>query len=346
MRGACSECGLDFDWAELLSDRVRTPNWCVEFARHWWLIPWRTAATVVVTLWPWRFWRLLQMHHEPRWGRIIAYFAMLLLTLYLLFAVMHAAFAAGVWITFQFGSTATPQSKPLTNWTLFPYTTDVTLIDTTLQSLIMPFSARSPGTITDSSGRTQPYPSPHSMLPSAIGAWQGITLAMPGGGWTWRYDQTWMWSTSPFSGWPPDSQFPADSLRALHASGFAALMQIIAAAAFALLPQSRRKCRVRWAHVFRIMLYGLVLCFLPAVAFLLSRQISTLSMKGLWLSPGWLMMACFLVMPIALVAWWSTASGRYLRMPHAWGIGAAVCVIGYLIAMACGYIFTLASMLV
>jgi hypothetical protein len=111
--------------------------------------------------------------------------------------------------------------------------------------------------------------------------------------------------------------------------------------AFAALPVSRRRAKVRWAHIMRVAAYGVGLLFvmwillvtvivldhiesiIPAVSWFVRvleamRIIVALLMLGLL--PGY-------------VVWWSLATSRYLKMPHAWGIGIAVVLIGALASM-------------
>lgn len=62
LRGRCSECGLDFAWADILSDRLRPPGWSYEHARARWplcmLRAWRVSANQP------RCWRELRLEHR------------------------------------------------------------------------------------------------------------------------------------------------------------------------------------------------------------------------------------------------------------------------------------------
>lgn len=112
-----------------------------------------------------------------------------------------------------------------------------------------------------------------------------------------------------------------------------AAIHVLCAAGFAALPQSRRRAKVRWAHIVRIWAYGFGL-FAPAAALTLAgtalaaQQVPVLSSAGeVVLSAGTL---CIIAVVPVEVVWWSTATGRYLRMPHAWGVGLSVVVMALL----------------
>ena len=61
LSGVCSECGYEFDWADLLrADRQRV-WWLYEHAKRWWRLD-RAFLTCLATLWPLWFWRRVQPH--------------------------------------------------------------------------------------------------------------------------------------------------------------------------------------------------------------------------------------------------------------------------------------------
>jgi hypothetical protein len=106
--------------------------------------------------------------------------------------------------------------------------------------------------------------------------------------------------------------------------------QLVCGIAFALLPVSRRRAKVNWSHIIRVTSYGFALVIPAIMATMLSAGL-TLGMNrggGEWLVA--IAAACWLALPIMLVIWWSTATSRYLRMPHAWGVGVSVVILGLL----------------
>ena len=84
--GVCNECGLEFEWGELLCLRRAVPRWNVEYARGWGIVS-ASIKTMLVMLRPSKFWRDLKMVHEPRWRRFSALALPMLLLLYLSFAL-------------------------------------------------------------------------------------------------------------------------------------------------------------------------------------------------------------------------------------------------------------------
>ena len=121
--------------------------------------------------------------------------------------------------------------------------------------------------------------------------------------------------------------FNAYWIDVLPVGGFFLTVHVLCAAGFLALPVSRKTAKVRWSHIFRVTLYGLGLlvppaCLLfPAVA-LVDNTYQVPSVVGhvmLTAAAG----LALLFFPMEIV-WWSTATGRYMRIPHAWGVGASV----------------------
>ncbi|MCI0675798.1 MAG: hypothetical protein L0Y42_08495 [Phycisphaerales bacterium] len=158
MTGVCTECGLTIEWAELLSDKVRKPRWCVEYARRWWHFPKRAAATVAVTFWPWGFWKSLKMTHQPRWSYLTCYLILLLLLGYLGFA---AAQGYAAWRSYSLARLYWPGSV-----------SSASGLQVVAHAAAWPFSANSPGSFTWSTvpgsvagvTSTVPYPAPRDLL--------------------------------------------------------------------------------------------------------------------------------------------------------------------------------------
>ncbi len=95
--GVCTECGLEFEWRELLNPAYGLPRWCVEYADGWPRVPLAIARTLWTTLRPWHFWGTLKMTHSPRLWRMVAYLGTLGIALYLVFAVSVGIAATRCW---------------------------------------------------------------------------------------------------------------------------------------------------------------------------------------------------------------------------------------------------------
>jgi hypothetical protein len=114
---------------------------------------------------------------------------------------------------------------------------------------------------------------------------------------------------------------------------------------YAALPITRRRCKVRWSHVVRVTLYGYVLV-MPAVFLYLVATPPTMSGAGIGSLLAPVAVGAWLAIPPLEVAWWTAATSRYLRMPHAWGVGIAVTLVGGLFALAVvGWIGLMAELL-
>ncbi len=141
----------------------------------------------------------------------------------------------------------------------------------------------------------------------------------------------------PLADWPlgstnlsPRDLFKLFWLPLLPAAAFLLSVHVLCAAGFFTLPVSRKIAKVRWGHINRATLYGLGLfvplaCAFPPGVALVQNPNSSFSIAGrvLLLVAGVL---ALLLIPMEM-AWWSTATGRYMRIPHAWGVGASVVVM-------------------
>jgi hypothetical protein len=291
LESTCSECGLDFAWAQVIGTRYAPPGWCVEFAPTGWSLPWRSVRTMAVSISPWGFWQSLRMSHEVRWGRLAGHVVLLVLPFYLLQAACNGLAA---WIIWQdavfFGAGPLPSPARVV-----------------AQSALLPWSERSPGSITYPAGTVgsrpfvTPFPPPARQLDA---------------GWGGLFDRV--------------------MLPLLLGT------TLLCPAGFLALPVSRRRAKVRAAHIHRVTLYSLTLLLLPVGALVIGPLYVRL--MGRFGAPdpmpGPVVMAVY-SLPLLLVVWWSCATGRYLRMRHAWGVGLAVVIIAVLITVLAAIIIYL-----
>lgn len=96
-QGQCSECGLAFEWANLLNSRLQDLPWLYEHAHHW-LSPKTFAATAVRALIPWRFWAHVRLHHRVCARRLLLYVVLPLLLTYAASVIIGAVSSSVVWI--------------------------------------------------------------------------------------------------------------------------------------------------------------------------------------------------------------------------------------------------------
>ncbi len=270
------------------------------------------------------------MQHEPHWRRIALYIMCVVVALYLVFAILQALGACRVWMSLR---------APLAmNGSTVPATVNVGIIDVASQALSTPLSCRSPGYVTWM-GQTFEYPAPAAF----VSASHSFALETSTGIWH-QYRGNWYFSRGAYR--TGSSAFGGGLSRTLFHTGHCAFVLAFSTLTFALLPQSRRKARVRWAHVLRIACYASVFLLLPLAILTLWAQLNMLMLQGATLDSGPMFLICFVVLPVGLMIWWGTAIGRYLRMPHAWAIAVAVIIVGTLCSLACGYLSLLAKMTV
>ncbi|MHC4127342.1 MAG: hypothetical protein ACYS1E_01790 [Planctomycetota bacterium] len=268
--GTCTECGLFFEWRELLSPQFAVPLWCVEALRPLRWLPRQVVGTLVRSFWPWRFWSLLRMIHPSHWPRVAVYLGLIAAALYVAFALAHGLATWQAW----------HEDASLGN-----------------------------------------------MIPSTGGAavfWQAAALPLA--------DSAVGSFTSPFGTWP--YQTPWEAFRYLWYHACLVVLLVLAMHAccglsFAALPFTRRRCKVRWSHLVRVTLYGYVLGVPALLLSLAAMPMAVAEMRaGALVEP--LAAVAWGALPFMAVAWWAAATSRYLRMPHAWGVGLAVVVIGIL----------------
>jgi hypothetical protein len=109
------------------------------------------------------------------------------------------------------------------------------------------------------------------------------------------------------------------------------------ALAFAALPISRRRAKVRWNHIVRVTLYLYGLALPLAILILLSHAIARADASAdLFIVP---LMATLTIAAVVLfwpwmTLFWASAAGSYLRMEHRWPVALSVVVIGSLLPVA------------
>ncbi len=89
---------------------------------------------------------------------------------------------------------------------------------------------------------------------------------------------------------------------------------------FLLLPVSRRRAKVRWAHLFRITAYAAFIPSAAITAVLVAVSLGYAS-DGLQTAAfGWGHLICRYAMIPMLIIWWASAIKRYLHIPHHWAV--------------------------
>ncbi|MCP3902862.1 MAG: hypothetical protein GY715_04425 [Planctomycetes bacterium] len=301
----CTECGLMIHWPDVLSPKRRVPAWNVECART----PWHVPRTCVRTLWrtmrPWRFWTELKMTHEVRANRLAVYVVFLLAFVYGAFAVSQACA-----VLF---STSGPPSKVLFAAgyaAALPWSWDPPDYYYVTQGVAIP--QRRPIGFTVS----EPPPPLELTRRFTRGAFDAVNVRNLLFGFR---------ATNPWSG-------GFENIIGLIL--FSMIPVLTTPLGMIALPQSRRKAKVLPRHIVRVTVYSLVLV---PVALVYAILRFTFADSWINLCSDWRLVGWWLV-PVFLMIWWTAAIRRYLRMPHAPGVAAAIVVIGILIGPALGLV--------
>ena len=355
--GTCSECGLQFNWANVIVPDKFEPPWCVEFAPRLLGLPRAAVKTFFISFWPWTFWSRLQMSQQVRWRRLALYAFFLLFPLLLCYVITQAALAARMRYQIQqqvasittsvqphlnyeqsslaamraalqykyaneqereaILSKAPPNSSLGPKYAQFiqelaqasdenlnsmiatkqqtvallqaqintPPKIRMSYVAAILEAVIQPLAQWSSGSIQLGDGTVMPYPSPIE-IHDLIGSFRTGQLS---------------WSDDLF-------------LHLILTIACILLLLILLPASFILLPFSRRRAKVRWAHVVRIFVYSLfafistLLIVYTVVAWhLISDSQWALNIYRAIPSIAW----------IGITIWWAVAIKRYLKMAHA-----------------------------
>ncbi|MCP3902863.1 MAG: hypothetical protein GY715_04430 [Planctomycetes bacterium] len=289
----CAECGLDFEWGDLLSRRRLAPRWFVEASLPWWRLPVAGLQTLFMMIRPRRFWTAVRMAHAVR-ARGLATFAVLLAVIgYGAFALSQGwvvgrtvAMNKGSWRQTVF-SGAYAAALPLA------------LNPPNRYFLRQNWMGRLPLSPRELAQR---YRSrvfrAREVRERLLGLAPGRARSGPEG--------------------------------AAIVGVFAMLPVVTTPLGLLALPVSRRRAKVRLAHVLRISIYSLAIAVAVAVYAVVRFTIAGFAQPlytELWHAMVW-------GVPLLLVTWWTCAIGRYLRIGHAPGIALAITAIGMLLGPA------------
>ncbi len=322
--GTCAECGLAFEWAEVLHREKFSPLWCVEFVRERRKFGRACVRTFARSFWPFGFWRALKMFMPIRWRRIFAYFVLLAFPFLIGYVAIQTAAVVRmrlntnqmfddqfqtlpqfiVRLQQQAQSPDFLQADPLIQqrlstriqemqlMTRTSYSIDYSFRAALADAIFLPFGDTVRGTVTTPWAKV-PYPTPSELRqPTAV--WGG---AIAGG----RSD--------------------LERFIGIFAGlGLGLWVYLLFPVTFVFLPASRRRAKVRWAHVFRVCCYGF---FIPSTV--LCASVLVLAIRDAFPAvPGWTLVAGATIASYSLVpmlmVWWATAIKFYLHISHAWSV--------------------------
>ena len=88
LRGVCSECGLEFWWADVLNPALTTPAWSFEHTQARFVR--RLLMTALVALAPWRLWRRIRLEHPIHVRRLATVIIACAAMAHLLYGAVYA----------------------------------------------------------------------------------------------------------------------------------------------------------------------------------------------------------------------------------------------------------------
>ena len=323
LEGTCPECGLAYVWAEIILPDKFAPRWCVEFVQPRQRVPRASVMTFKRSLVPTRFWTALRMSQPLRPRRLMAHVLLLLAPLLIMYALSQSLMAVSARAVVaqhlardhadaqqelarlqalvesadyqryvQYGGnrrmTIGQQIATLQVDVTTPPAISFTYLEAVFEALTRPLGHRSTGTVVTRS-RVTGYPAPREVW-AIVAAELGLR-----------------------------SRFSIEQAMAgLALLGAVTLVLAALPLAFVLLPVSRRRAKVRWAHIVRVATYSL---HVPAGALYVLALLQLTSLVTP-VSDGLVLWATGPAPLVLLVIWWATAIGRYLRIPH--GIAVAL----------------------
>jgi len=376
VQGTCTECGLEFEWGRVLQPGRFAPLWCVEFEPRRSRIPRASLRTLMRSFRPWRFWSQVQMSHDVRPGRILAYLGCLVLSLLVLFALWRSTLATYVYLAVRSDvqnarakvqarmnlelqrlpalrqwlaalnafdpddeSSTWPTPDPMPGLGFDSYLKELLATDRAhweerrtsmtervstwiryhesqaaearlipngfvsfpyfaalFEAVFIPLSDHSNGVVGDSSGTWLVYPAPADLLGAAF-----ARATMTAGG-----NVRWNWTR--------DYYEIRNAILALAGSG--CVLGWLIAGSMIVLPVSRGRAKVRWAHIGRVAAYSMFIPLLGLPAALTAHNLGLVFDGGRDLLITIAFCIGTLAVPAAYIVWWWMAISRYLRMPH------------------------------
>lgn len=121
LTGICSECGLAYQWAELLNDKFYRPRWNIEFVLRRRFFALALLATAVCSFVPWFFWSKLRMSHEMKWKRLAVYLLVLATIAWLMYITSNAVIVRRDWLAADQNPNHTKMTRSLEFATLYSF---------------------------------------------------------------------------------------------------------------------------------------------------------------------------------------------------------------------------------
>lgn len=335
LEGICTECGLGFAWVEVMRPDLSEPQWCVEFAEGWGRLIRACVGTLVRSLWPWRFWSQIRMSHPIRWRRLAGYVGAMLLPFIVSYVVVQAGVAIYVWraIDREFNdykqqlptllaqTEASYQSGLRNNVTKHELerreqmviqlrdqlqhnpVIEHSIVLAIGEAVLLPTAKRSRGKVRWGSN-VGPYTAPHNLHEHM---WRDLSIRGV-------------------------SQRPGASVLSKMSDVLPFLpLVLLMPASLVLLPVTRRKAKVRWAHIWRAMIYGLVWPVTVILVVAWAASVSRFDFPGSDAIDNFSDVLGVPLLIITLFAWWWAVISRYLCIRFGWFVSFMLLVMNILV---------------
>jgi len=360
LNGRCTECGLAFEWSEVMCPTKYEPGWCVEFTEKRRHVPTACVLTYFRSFAPWVFWRRLAMSFALRPGRLVVYLGALVAPLLCLYVAVQAGVAIYVRYHTEQAAMASRQG----------YVSQLQSLKSAqksgqLNSLLqrVPADARAQMKLEWESEINERIKNFNTVLatkveiePTYAGAVLEAVLfplaARSSGGirgvpgvvrypapadlyetfFEYREAQTSRWAAARRQ-WlsTPRVENSLEPVIGGIAFGFGGLL--VMPWTMILLPQSRRRAKVQWRHIVRVSLYSV---FIPATIVYVAALAVGAGLVSFWVEArvgAWIEPLAIFGPWIALVVWWWSAISRYLRIPHGFAVALLLGILSFIICL-------------
>jgi len=333
LEGRCTECGLEFEWGDVLAADLREPVWAVETDRPRRPVGRRVLGTLLHARRPRRFWGRLSMA-QPARPRLLALFLVLVLL----------GPAATLYLVIQAGTALVLHELILDEAALAAQRYELDTHPSLLHRIEI-------GELDLDADRLQPPGPPALDVSRARAVWLAIArplrdrspgeVSVPWHGFdypaTARIHRATRWTLGarPFS--PLSDAF--EELTTVFASPLTTCwlgLFVLLPASMALAPVTLRRHRVRPYHVVRIAVYGSWIAWVPPVLMVVGFVLMW-SLPNSDLAPA-LMHWSPVVGLAVLVTWWIAALHRYVRLRDGWVVVATLLVLCVLADLAMAWV--------
>jgi len=308
LEGRCTECGLVFEWGDVLAPEQRESAWVLETDRPRRSLPRRVLGTFVRSWRPRRFWSRLSMAQPARPRALAAYLLMMLIGPAAILYVGGQSVVALLVHRIVVAEVRAMDARYGAPIGRGPTVIGVSAAGAVWAAIVRPLDTTPPVWIPTARSPT-PYPAParlHAVLISELGGRRSIMTRMV--------------------------LLEVRRVLVSPASLAWAAGLVLLPATMVLLPVTLRRHRVRPYHLWRILVLGSWIFWVPLVVAFAGAMVHACGLGGD------LARSIIRAAPLAgagvLVTWWATALGRYLEIERPWFVVSVLLVVCVLLELA------------